>query len=338
MNGKTPFQPFRPSSAAENPTSRPPHFPAAAWAVPAGEIRPTRIGFGETLSRAWAVFSDSWLVVLGAFLLMLLVYFAGYFVMATIAAGIGIAIQDRDAARILAQAAQFGAALLSLWLNIGLQLFALGVARGEQPRYGLLFAGGPRLLPVIGCFLLTGLVVFGGTLLLIVPGVIFLMMLSQAQLLVIDRQLGVLEAMSLSAKIMAGNKLLVMGIWIITGVLAYLAVLVTCGLGLFAAAPYLLILKIVIYLPRAASQRSPIAMPRQPARSCRRAAPFPAAGRVAVPGVSRRAHVSIHGLIDTLLIGACSSIPSVPSGGKRKGLAKSRSSVIKVRRLLRHDS
>ncbi len=245
----TPSSPFGPSSAAENPYQSPAAFPAApAWAVPAGEIRPTRIGFGETLSRAWAVFSDSWLVVLGAFLLMLLVYFAGYFVMATIAAGIGIAIQDRDAARILAQAAQFGAALLSLWLNIGLQLFALGVARGEQPRYGLVFAGGPRLLPVIGCFLLTGLVVFGGTLLLVFPGVIFLMMLSQAQLLVIDRQLGVLQAMSLSAKIMAGNKLLVMGIWIITGVLAYLAVLVTCGLGLFAAAPYLLILKIVIYL------------------------------------------------------------------------------------------
>jgi phage FluMu protein Com len=243
-----PSSPFGPSSAAENPYQSPAAFPAAAWAVPAGEIRPTRIGFGETLSRAWAVFSDSWLVVLGALLLMLLVYFAGYFVMASIAAGIGIAIQDRDAARILVQAAQFGAALLSLWLNIGLQLFALGVARGEQPRYGLLFAGGPRLLPVIGCFLLTGLVVFGGVLLLVVPGLIFLMMLSQAQLLVIDRQLGVLEAMSLSAKIMAGNKLLVMGIWIITGVLAYLAVLVTCGLGLFAAAPYLLILKIVIYL------------------------------------------------------------------------------------------
>lgn len=245
----TPSSPFGPSSAAENPYQSPAAFPAAqAWAVPAGEIRPTQIGFGETFSRAWAVFSDSWLVVLGAILLMLLVYFAGYFIMASIAAGIGIAIQDRDAARILAQVAQFGAALLSLWLNIGLQLFALGVARGEQPRYGLVFAGGPRLLPVIGCFLLTGLVVFGGALLLVVPGVIFLMMLSQAQLLVIDRQLGVLEAMSLSAKIMAGNKLLVMGIWIVTGVLAYVSVLVTCGLGLFAAAPYLLILKIVIYL------------------------------------------------------------------------------------------
>ncbi|MDD4269272.1 MAG: hypothetical protein GXY25_10185 [Pirellulaceae bacterium] len=237
------------SSQAENPYQSPAAFPAAqAWAVPAGEIRPTRIGFGETLSRAWAVFSDSWLVVLGAFLLMLLVYFAGYFVMASIAAGIGIAIQDRDAARILAHAAQLGAALLSLWLNIGLQLFALGVARGEQPRYGLVFAGGPRLLPVIGCFLLTGLIVFGGTLLLIVPGLIFLMMLSQAQLLVIDRQLGVLPAISLSAKIMAGNKLVVLVIWIVAGVLAYLFALVTCGLGLFAATPYLLLLKIVIYL------------------------------------------------------------------------------------------
>ena len=72
-------------------------------------------------------------------------------------------------------------------------------------------------------------------------------MMLQAQLLVIDAA-GVLPAISLSAKIMAGNKLVVLVIWIVAGVLAYLFALVTCGLGLFAATPYLLLLKIVIYL------------------------------------------------------------------------------------------
>ena len=74
------------------------------------------------------------------------------------------------------------------------------------------------------------------------------LMLAQAQLLIIDRRIGVIEAMSLSRQVMAGNKLLVLGVWIVGGVLAYLFALVTCGLGVLAAAPYLLILKVVIYL------------------------------------------------------------------------------------------
>lgn len=244
-----PPSPFGPPGVAENPYQSPAAFSSVtAPALAAGEIRPTRIGFGDTFARTWAVFSDSWLAVLGAFLLMFLVYIAGYFAMVSTAAGIGIAVQDRAVAKTLSFTAELGSAILSLWLNIGLQMFALGVARGEEPRYGLVFAGGRQLLPVIGCVVLSGLIIIGGTLLLIIPGLIFLMMLSQAQLLIIDRKLGVIEAMSLSRKVMAGNKLTVVGIWIVAGVLAYLFTLVTCGLGALAAVPYLLIMKIVIYL------------------------------------------------------------------------------------------
>ena len=171
-NRKSPDSPASPFGTATEPAPYhwPPRLPwCPVTGMPAGEIRPTQIDFGDALARAWAAFSDGWLAVLGALLLMLLVEAACYFVMASGAAVIGAAVQDRAVTKTLASLVQFGSTLLSLWLNIGLQVFILGVVRGEEPRYGLLFSGGRQLLPVVVCVILSALIVAAGMLLLIVP-------------------------------------------------------------------------------------------------------------------------------------------------------------------------
>ena len=234
---------------SENPYQSPASAgPDQRFFAPPGEIRPARIEFGETLSRTWAVFTDKWLPVLGAVALIAFINIVASFTMQGIIAGIAGAVQDAAVAGGIAFLVQVLYQIMAIWLGIGLQLFTLGVVRGEEARFGLLFAGGPYLLSVILVSLLIGLVVILGLILFIIPGIIFALMLAQAQLLIIDRKMGVIDAMSTSRDVMAGNKMTVFAIGIVAGFVGLLFVLITCGLGYLAVGPYMMILSIVIYL------------------------------------------------------------------------------------------
>jgi len=87
-----------------------------------------------------------------------------------------------------------------------------------------------------------------GTLLCIVPGVILALMFSQYYFLIVDRNVGILESLSISRELMQGNKLTLLAIWILGVVGTLVVVLFTCGLGIFVAAPYMALLSPVIYL------------------------------------------------------------------------------------------
>jgi len=216
--------------------------------APAGEIRPTRIDFSETLSRTWAVFTDRWVQVLGGLFLAGLVSLPIYVAFQVVNIFVVPQIQDPAVGISVMVLAQIVFQVYMFWITIGVQMFALGVVRGEQPRYGLIFAGGRFLLSIVLCGILTQIIVMLGFILLIIPGFIFAMMLIQAQLLIIDRNLGVIDAMSTSRDVMVGNKLTVFALFLVTGIIGLLLALITCGLGYFAVGPYVMILSIVIYL------------------------------------------------------------------------------------------
>ncbi|MHB8899804.1 MAG: zinc ribbon domain-containing protein [Thermoguttaceae bacterium] len=216
--------------------------------APRGEIRPTQIEFGATLTRTWQIFGDNWLAMLGALILIFIINVAVSFAMQGVIAGIGAAVNDATVAGVAGFFIQVVFQVFAMWLGIGLNMFTLALVRGEQPSMGMLFAGGRFLLPIILCALLVGVVVLLGLVLLIIPGIIFAMMLMQAQLLIIDRNMGVLDAMSTSREVMAGNKLTVFGIGFVAGLLGILLTVLTCGLGYLAFGPYMMILSVVIYL------------------------------------------------------------------------------------------
>jgi len=161
---------------------------------------------------------------------------------------VGEALDNEAVAFTMIMFGQLALNILSIWLNIGVTMFILGIARGEEASFGLIFAGGRYLLPVILCYIIVGLAVFFGFLLLIVPGIILWLMLMQAHLLIIDRNVGVMESLSLSSEVMSGNKVTVFLVWLVAIIVGILFVLVTCGLGLLAFAPYLMILIVVLYL------------------------------------------------------------------------------------------
>jgi phage FluMu protein Com len=165
--------------------------------------------------------------------------------------------------------------LFSIWINIGLALFFLKKARGQEAALGEVFNGGPYFLKVFVVSLLLGLVVFGILAVCVGPpvliglaisqealvilavmgglvavGVIWFvtLMFSQYYYLILDRNVDIIESLKMSQRLMEGNKFTLLLIGLVTGILGAVATLLTCGLGVFLVMPYMSMLYAVIYL------------------------------------------------------------------------------------------
>ena len=246
--------PFGPSSAPAAPDSMNPYQsptglgPEPHSFAPPGQIQPTRIDFGETLSRTWSVFTDRWLAMVGALFLAGLLFLPAAIALNVVNGAVVPTIGDRAVRVAVAILSQIVYQIYIMWLMIGVQLFSLSVVRGEEPRYGLILSGGRYLLSIVLCGILTQIIVMLGFVLLIIPGIIFAMMLIQAQLLIIDRNMGVIDAMSTSRDVMVGNKMTVFALFLVVGLVGGIFALITCGLGVFAVVPYMWILTVMAYL------------------------------------------------------------------------------------------
>jgi hypothetical protein len=131
----------------------------------------------------------------------------------------------------------FGAAILQFLMGMGL---------------GILLA-----LPIVGLTFLTksSAVAMIGQLLGIALNVLINILLLLTPYLIVDQDRGVFDAISESASVMKGNILVTLGL-VLTVALGLVAfVLVTLGLGLLLAGPFMLVLLAVIYA-RATGQRT----------------------------------------------------------------------------------
>ena len=118
-------------------------------------------------------------------------------------------------------------------LTIGMNLFFINIARGRIAEYGDIFKGFSMFLNVIGVSIVFGLIVAGGFLMFIVPGVIWGIMYGFAQYAVIDRKTGVKDSFSYSAMITYGykhNLLFIFLLWMTIEILAPGVITSTGGL------------------------------------------------------------------------------------------------------------
>ena len=247
-----------------------------------GDIRPTEIDFGETFTRTWAAFTDHLgMCILVAFLCMIMGMVAGY-VAEFAGMFVGLAAGDQAVGVVASAVLRIPAQLFSIWIGIGEAIFFLKVSRGQEAPISDIFAGGPYFLRVLGASILLGLgclailvvcclpggilaliglgagtdelmaiggIVAGiGALVGIIAYTIIVLMLFQFYYLIIDRNMGIMEAFSTSREIMAGNKGTVIGIFVITGILGMLFVLCTCGIGVLFYMPYMGVLYAILYL------------------------------------------------------------------------------------------
>jgi phage FluMu protein Com len=245
-----------------------------------GSITPTVIAFGEIFSRTWDIFKNRIGISIGVFAIMWGVSVAVN-LGATLCLGVfQVAVGDPIIAGVLNIFMQFGLWLFSVWIGIGVTICFLNIARGREVDLGDIFRGAPYLLRVLCAVIIymllcvfvalvcvglpVGVVVFamqGADIEVIVtaailvgllgyiPVAILSFMFMMFQYVIIDRNAGIMESLSVSMQITSGNKLTMFLIFLVAGLVACVVVICTCILpGMFLVGAYMPLLMAVMYL------------------------------------------------------------------------------------------
>jgi len=139
----------------------------------------------------------------------------------------------------------FGA-IISIVVGIGLIKIALSFCDGIKPPIGTLFNGLDCFWRYLGTGILYGLIVLGGFLLLIIPGIIWSVKYSLCYYFVIDKGLGPLDALKASGRATMGVKWQLFGFGIVCGLIVILG-LICLIIGVFAAYPTVLVASALVY-------------------------------------------------------------------------------------------
>ncbi|MEK7122933.1 MAG: hypothetical protein AAB855_03695 [Patescibacteria group bacterium] len=129
---------------------------------------------------------------------------------------------------------------ISIMLQAGLVAIALKTIAGGTPAIADLFSQTRVFLRYLGASILYGLIVFGGFLLLIFPGVMWFLKFSLWPYFLVDQNVGVIESLKMSARATKGYKPSLLVFYIYLGALNLLGV-AALFLGLFVTAPITLL-------------------------------------------------------------------------------------------------
>lgn len=136
--------------------------------------------------------------------------------------------------------------ILGILLIAGFMKISLDYFDGKKAPIGMIFKQFKYFWNVLGAMLLIGLITLAGLLLLVVPGIIWSLKYQFVINLIVDKDLGILEAMKKSAEMTKGVKLqlLVFGFAALgLSILGYLAL----GVGSFVTFPIIWLADIYVY-------------------------------------------------------------------------------------------
>ncbi len=160
--------------------------------------------------------------------------------------------------------------VVALVIGIGMTKIMLMLVDGETPSIGDLFSHWDLILKYLGVIILYGLIVVGGIFLFVIPGIYWAVKFYFAQMLVVDKGLGPVEALKRSAEITDGVK------WDLVGFLSVMGLVIMIGyialfVGILVSMPVAMIALVYVYrqLEKQTSNSTPqhtAAMPEQPAQ------------------------------------------------------------------------
>ncbi|MDP1710613.1 MAG: DUF975 family protein [candidate division WWE3 bacterium] len=201
-----------------------------------------RVPISESLSFGWQIATANFWFFIKILLLILLVSFAG----GTVSAILERTSGDAPLAPLVSAFTEFAYYVVSFWMQLGVMVICLKFLDGQKPTLSNLFPLGRKLGKCFAASLLAGLAVFFGLLLFIVPGVILGIMFGFSIYLILDRDRGVFEALSESARITKGARLnLFLFNLVLFGVILLGAI--PLGLGLLWAVPTGLVASAYVY-------------------------------------------------------------------------------------------
>jgi uncharacterized membrane protein len=136
--------------------------------------------------------------------------------------------------------------ILSLIISLGTINFALNVYDNKPVAYSDIFTKWRLTFRYFLASILYGLIVFGGYILLIVPGIIWGIKFRYYSYFIVDRGAGVIESLKLSSKITAGNKWQLFLFGIVVALVSMLG-FILLGVGILATAPIVMLASAYVY-------------------------------------------------------------------------------------------
>jgi len=137
-------------------------------------------------------------------------------------------------------------AFFSILINMGIIKAIFMLLDGQSPKPKDLFLLSDRVINMFLASLLYGLIVLGGFILLIVPGIIWCLKFSQYKYFIVEKNAGPVEALKLSAQATAGAKWkLFLFSFVCLGI--NIVGLLCLGIGLLFTAPLTMVAMAFIY-------------------------------------------------------------------------------------------
>jgi hypothetical protein len=206
-------------AAAADP-SNPYAAPQSAWDEPVPvsgglpEIVPGSdpIDVGACVKRGFELTKRHFGAILLVGFVYVVVYFGANFIFGMIA---GLAVpgmagesgEQTPGAVIGPAIIQIFSSLVSAYLGLGMTRIGLNFVSGKEVTVGQMFGEAGKLPRMIGASILYYLMVFGGLLLLIVPGIYLAIRFMHYSTAIVDRNMGVLESLKYSSSITTNNRL-----------------------------------------------------------------------------------------------------------------------------------
>lgn len=148
--------------------------------------------------------------------------------------------------KFAAMVAYFAGIVLQLIVSLGLIKVLIAIYNGVKPKYGMLFDEANKIGRYFIASILYGLIVVGGLLLFIVPGIIWSIKYKFYPYFIVEKNAGIWESMMLSGKATDGNKWTLLGLGIVLG-LINLGGALLLGLGLLVTVPVTMLAGVYSY-------------------------------------------------------------------------------------------
>lgn len=136
--------------------------------------------------------------------------------------------------------------IVEIWLIIGITIISLKKAKAKDFNISDLFSGSSFLASSMGANVLYFLMIIAGLILLIFPAVIWGIKYSFYQYLIIDKKMNAIDSLKASAKMTAGIKWDLLGVYFVFELILIIGLL-ACFIGLFWTVPVILIANALLY-------------------------------------------------------------------------------------------
>jgi DNA-directed RNA polymerase subunit M/transcription elongation factor TFIIS len=217
-----------------------------------GKITPSIIDAGNVLSRTWEIYKPQMGITIGGFAIT---WFLGQLAGApaqivNILMDPNIGVIDRDLVPVMVLlfiVLTFASWAVSIYLTLGQSLLMLKIARGEQVEISEVFRGGRFFWRGLGSALLFALMIAGGFIACIVPGIILSLMFFPFMFVLVDQDCGVMDTLKTARSVTRGNLLTIFVLGLAGFGLTIAGLLAFC-VGIFLVAPYLVLMQAVMYV------------------------------------------------------------------------------------------